>query len=181
MKYLERLKARAAEKGSPRPLTKLTKGPEAREQDLTELTKAPSGTSVGDQGGRSLESRVEWDPASSDEREALLAEGGVPEPFVEAFAALQQVCPEGVPGSRWHQFVNDCGLFLDQWGARAAALGWTPSDLFGLDPIAPMARYDRMGLCWLLKGEHIVLMSAEAATLSGGHRYRRATHQRTIA
>jgi len=36
-----------------------------------------------------------------------------------------------------------------------------------------MPRYDRMGLLWLLKGETVTLMDADAAILSGGLRDRR--------
>jgi len=36
-----------------------------------------------------------------------------------------------------------------------------------------MPRYDRMGLLWLLKGETVTLMAADAAILSGGLRDRR--------
>jgi len=40
--------------------------------------------------------------------------------------------------------------------------------LFGLDPVAPMARYDRMGLIWMLKGERVVALAATEVKLSGG-------------
>jgi hypothetical protein len=49
---------------------------------------------------------------------------------------------------RWHQFISDAGTFLDQWSREAERLGWRAKELFGLHPVAPMARYDRMGLIW---------------------------------
>jgi hypothetical protein len=50
---------------------------------------------------------------------------------------------------------------LSDLAGRAAAL-------FGLHPDAPMARYDRMGLIWMLKGERVVEVTATGARLSGG-------------
>jgi hypothetical protein len=36
-----------------------------------------------------------------------------------------------------------------------------------LHPDAPMARYDQMGLIWMLKGERVVALTATEARLSG--------------
>ncbi len=52
---------------------------------------------------------------------------------------------------RYREALADARRFLTAWGAQAAAHGWTTDDLFGLDPIAPLARYDAMGLIWLLR------------------------------
>ena len=47
--------------------------------------------------------------------------------------------------------------------------------MFGLDPVAPMARYDRMGLIWMLRGETVIDIIETAARLSDGLAfYRRA-------
>jgi hypothetical protein len=51
---------------------------------------------------------------------------------------------------------------------RPGANGRTAEEFFGLHPKAPMARYDRMGLIWMLKGERVVALTATAARLSGG-------------
>jgi hypothetical protein len=64
--------------------------------------------------------------------------------------------------------VTPIGVFLDQWGYVAERLGWTAEELFGLHPDAPMARYDRMGLIWLLKGERVIALTAREARLSRG-------------
>jgi hypothetical protein len=46
---------------------------------------------------------------------------------------------------------------------------WGPAT-FGLDPVAPLARYDGMGLVWLLKGrERVSELTAAHARLSGGN------------
>jgi len=103
------------------------------------------------------------------EREAIAIElGGVPEIYAKAFAAIQAHPPADIPQNRWERFIDDAGRFLDQWGAEAERLGWAPEELFGLDPIAPMARYDRMGLIWMLHGETVLELTAEGARLAGG-------------
>jgi hypothetical protein len=94
--------------------------------------------------------------------------GGVPEAYAKAFADVQANTSADVPRKRWDQFINDAGLFLDQWGAAAEHLGWSVDELFGLHPIAPMARYDRMGLLWLLRGEQVIELTDKLALLSGG-------------
>jgi hypothetical protein len=108
------------------------------------------------------------------EREAIAIElGGVPAVYASAFARLQAEPPAEVPRDRWHQFINDAGLFLDHWGRQAEAIGWRSEELFGLDPGAPMARYDRMGLIWMLKGERVIELTATTVRLSGGLTYYR--------
>lgn len=130
-------------------------------------TKNTNGTPPGVSGTR-------WDAADIEERTALVAEvGEVPDVYAASFARLMQEIPAGVPVPRWQQFVNDAGLFLDLWGKQAAALAWTPDDLFGMDPAAPLARYDRLGLLWLLQGRAVRLIDANSATIAGGLVYRR--------
>jgi hypothetical protein len=104
------------------------------------------------------------------EREAIAIElGSVPTVYASGFARLQAQPPPEVPCNRWDQFINDAGLFFDRRGGKQAeALGWRADELFGLDPVAPMARYDRMGLIWMLKGERVVGLTATTARLSGG-------------
>jgi hypothetical protein len=85
-----------------------------------------------------------------------------------AFCAIASHAPPEAPIDRWHQFIDDGGVFLNRWGLEAEWLGWTVEELFGLHADAPMARYDRMGLLWMLKGERIVAPTATEARLSGG-------------
>jgi hypothetical protein len=108
------------------------------------------------------------------ERKAIAIElGGVPLLYAKAFAEIQAHPPADVSRERWHQFVNDAGHFLDLWGRDAERLGWTSADLFGLDPVKPMARYDSMGLLWMLKRERVIALTSTEARLSGGLAYRR--------
>ena len=54
------------------------------------------------------------------EREAIAIElGGVPVLYATEFARLQAQAPAEVPRDRWHQFINDAGLFVDHWGRQA--------------------------------------------------------------
>ncbi|MFC3175407.1 hypothetical protein ACFOD9_14205 [Novosphingobium bradum] len=41
--------------------------------------------------------------------------------------------PEGFTSARWRELVADARWLTDRHGESAAALGWTASDLFGLD------------------------------------------------
>lgn len=117
---------------------------------------------------------VHLDVASEAERAAVVEhDGGGPRVYADAFARLQKRCPESVPVARWHQFINDGGVFLDAWGHQAVALGWSAADLFGLHETRPLVRHDATGLVWLLKGEHVIALGDTAAKLSGGHVYRR--------
>jgi hypothetical protein len=108
------------------------------------------------------------------EREAIAIEmGGVPEAYAKAFAAIQAYPPANVPQERWRQFINDAGIFLDRWGQEAARHCWRSDELFGLHPTAPMARYDRMGLLWMLRGQSVTELTDKLARLSDGLAYRR--------
>ena len=161
---MPRLKQKIGQTGLTQELSKLSKAPfEGFDSDPGRGVSPilPSALAVG----------VAKDPPKIDEaeREAIAIElGGVPAIYASRFARLQAQPPAEVPRDRWHQFINDAGLFLDPWGRQAEALGWRPEELFGLDPDAPMARYDRMGLIWMLHGETVIDITATAARLSGG-------------
>jgi hypothetical protein len=85
--------------------------------------------------------------------------------FKAALTAIVANRPNGVLNPRYIQAIADADLFLPVWGERAAALGWTANDLFGLDPVAPMARYDGMGLLWLTRGCPVVALTTQSATI----------------
>jgi len=74
--------------------------------------------------------------------------------------------PDDVPASRWRQFVKDVRAFAgSQWAEQATKLGWTGADLYGCDDLAPVARVDKMGLLWLLKGNRLIALSTDAAVI----------------
>jgi hypothetical protein len=92
---------------------------------------------------------------------------------VAAIAMLQAHCPDHVEVTRWRQAIADAESFLTTWGERAAALGWTARDLFGLHkpPARPapsyrrMSRYDQTGLVWLLQGRPVVALTESTAAI----------------
>jgi hypothetical protein len=86
-------------------------------------------------------------------------------PFADALTELENHRPEGVGEARWHEALKEGRRFVETWGSQAAIFGWTASDLFGLHPIAPLARYDAMGLIWLLRGRTVVALTETRATI----------------
>ena len=114
-----------------------------------------------------------------EERAALIEYGpAVPRAWAEGFARLDCATPVGgFREDRWRRLIDDGGVFLDQWGNEAAALGWNVADVFGVDPTVPDARFDRMGLLPLIAGGRVVSIDTNSATIrtkTGGIlRYRR--------
>jgi hypothetical protein len=108
-----------------------------------------------------------------------------PQRFCQAaFDALERKCPEYVEHERWQQAVADARRFLAQWGEKAAALGWSARDLFGLAAVpgtpAPnyrrLSRYDQTGLIWLIQGRRVVALTEDTAVIenvTGTVSYRR--------
>jgi hypothetical protein len=90
----------------------------------------------------------------------------IPAVFAGAYSRLLQTCPDKVDQDRWLRARVDACAFLETWGEQAAALGWAADDLFDLHPTAPLARYDRMGLVWLLLGQTVVALTQDTATIS---------------
>jgi hypothetical protein len=68
---------------------------------------------------------------------ATLADSAGGHPYARIFAALCERYPDYVGTERWEQAITDARRFLDQWGERASALGWTARDLFGLHTPPP--------------------------------------------
>jgi hypothetical protein len=104
---------------------------------------------------------------------------------IVAGAALAELRPGDppcdIPHTQWATFIDDSGRFLASgWVDRAVALGWTALDLFGCDRIKPYARIDRMGLLWLLHGQDLLALSADAAAIStpagGSLTFRKISH-----
>jgi len=107
------------------------------------------------------------------------------DPTIIAGAALAQLNPgnppHDVPQRRWAQFIDDSLRFLESaWANRAGQLGWTALDLFGCDRVKPYSRIDRLGLLWLLDGQHLLALGAEAAAIStsagGSLTFRKISH-----
>jgi hypothetical protein len=109
-----------------------------------------------------------WGDGENERAAIIEHDGNVPRVWAEGFARLDrdQPPPSDVPPSRWRQFVDDVGRFLDgPFRTIAAALGWGPYDLFGCNRDRPFARIDQGGLLWLLNGRKLVALSEDAAVI----------------
>jgi hypothetical protein len=103
-----------------------------------------------------------------EERAAIVEyEAGIPRAWAEGLARLDpDRPPPGVPLKRWWRFVDDVGWFLDSsFCAVAAALDWSPLDLFGCNRDRPFARIDQAGLLWLLGGDKLIALTENTATI----------------
>jgi hypothetical protein len=96
-----------------------------------------------------------------------------PFPFAAAFEALERRCPEYIEPDHWQRCIDDAQRFLADWGDKAATLGWTADELFGLHlpPAKPhpsynrLSRYDCTGLLWGLEGRRVVALSSDTAAV----------------
>lgn len=92
-------------------------------------------------------------------------------PFADQLAKLMRENPTSDP-RRWEQAKRDAAEFLADWGDQAAELGWTAEELFGLHPVAPLTRYDVMGLIWLLSGKEVSAIDERTAKIGATTFYR---------
>lgn len=135
--------------------------------DKTDKTPEPEENKEGFGGSVSFVSDAE----DIAERAAIVQfDAGVPEEWAVGYASLLNWMPEGLrkggyTAQRWQRVIDDGGKFLDQWGTQAAALGWDATDVFGVDPDAPAARIDAMGLVFLINGRTVQAITALSARL----------------
>ncbi len=118
---------------------------------------------------------------SDYEERAAITENlaGVPREWAEAFAKVQCAAHlDGYSPERWLALIDDGGRFLDRWAARAMDLGWSAVDCFGLDPKAPEARVDKMGLVPLIDGREVVAITDASAVLQGWNGSHMTYHRR---
>jgi hypothetical protein len=93
--------------------------------------------------------------------------GEVPAVYARAFAEMQVRPLRTMSVDRWHEVVNDAGLFLDEWGPTAEKAGWTADDLFGAN-----------GIVWALNGKPLAAMDHNRAILPTGRRVDRPSSRR---
>jgi hypothetical protein len=105
-------------------------------------------------------------------------------PYSIPLSALRCECPQYVQFERWQLAINDAEVFLNVWADKAASLGWSVQDLFGLATVSAkpgpnyqrLFRYDQTGLVWLLQGRRVVALTKDTAvieTTTGTVSYRR--------
>jgi hypothetical protein len=73
--------------------------------------------------------------------------------------------PEYFSAETWRQLVIDAEIFFARWAERAELLAWSDTDLIGVHPGAPAARYDAMGLLLLLRGGEVLELHAHWARI----------------
>ena len=92
------------------------------------------------------------------EERAGLAADGVPAVYLDAWARLNCQRPGGVSEGDWLRALDDGGRFLDDFGERAAEIGWRPGELFDVG----------RGLVWNLRGERVLAIGTHGVRLSNG-------------
>jgi hypothetical protein len=102
-----------------------------------------------------------------EERKAM-AMGGVPEPYLDAWARLQIQKPMRVSDAEWRQAIDAAGRFLDQWGSRAVEFGWTAADLFDVPRDGKPG-----GLVWFLEGESVQAIGPRRMVTQDGRVFNR--------
>ena len=160
-----------ATQGRPRPDTRHTPEPKVGPAKVAKPAKegkadgVPLAALAGLAGGTG-DNTAAW-RHWIDERAAICEyDGGLPREWAEGVARLHIMPrPPNVPIRRWDQFIDDAARFADRWGAKAAALGWEPVDLWGCHPDQPYQRFDALGLVWLLNGNGLAALSPDAATI----------------
>jgi hypothetical protein len=113
------------------------------------------------------------DAETFEERAALIEYGaGVPLAWAEGFARLNCLArPGSIPAHRWRHLIDNAGRFIDQWAAKAIALGWRAPEIFGCHPEAPTARYDMQGLVWVMGEGEVIGITDATATIRSPNGY----------
>jgi hypothetical protein len=75
------------------------------------------------------------------------------------------VPPESFSPEAWHQLLLDTDSFFQRWAEQAELLAWSDKDLIGVHPRAPAARYDAMGLLFLIRGGEVIELHDQCATI----------------
>jgi len=135
--------------------------PRALPDDLIEQVRAAKPDLLNllqNKTDETLGTRTNWGELEEERAAIVEFDGGARRPWAEALARLDPANPPAdVPLARWQQFIDDCGRFFDLgWANLAEASGWGPLDLFGCDRERPLARYDHMGLLWILQGRKLL-------------------------
>jgi len=97
---------------------------------------------------------------------AAIAEfdGGIPRKWADGIARLEPRPVAGFSEGRWLQILNDAGRFLDAWGAEAAKLSWSLTDLFGYSRV-PCNSYSPAGLIFVIGGGQVTAINNTCATI----------------
>ena len=123
---------------------------------------------AGPQSVANVASVAAPDPNMAFEERVAIVEydAGASREWAEGFARLDVSRP--IPGfseERWHELLNDGGRFLDRWATRAAELGWSAEDVFGVSNDSADGGQPVGGLVFLIQGGDVVDVRADRATI----------------
>jgi hypothetical protein len=138
------------------------KPPELRQLRRLRLENSSEGKSAKEGVSSPVTAPLADDLDAIDER-AGIASDSVPSLYLDAWARLNCQKPARVSEPEWRLALDDGGRFLDAWGEDAAALGWTPGDLFDVTA----------GLVWRLGGASVTALGADQIRMDDGHMIRR--------
>ncbi len=92
---------------------------------------------------------------------------GLPREWAEPFARLLcDTAPGNFDVANWARLQPGANHVANEWAAKAHALGWRAEEVFGLDDVAPAARWDRKGIAWLIDtGQCVVALDEDGADI----------------
>jgi hypothetical protein len=89
----------------------------------------------------------------------------IPDEWLAGVARLRTMpVPAGLPAAWWRLLLRATDGF-GPWAGRAAALGWSTTDVFGVLPVRPLERVDGWGLVPAMGGKEIVALTDTGAWL----------------
>ena len=109
-----------------------------------------------------------WGEAHEERAAIVEHDGGVPREWAEALARLD---PADLPvmyrrNGGYTSSTTAGGSSMTAGRAALRRLGWGPLELFGCDRHKPYARIDHAGLLWLLNGQKLLALAANAAAIT---------------
>ena len=129
---------------------------------VTTVTTAASGG--GDKGKKEIPSITQEDRRSVTTVTTVTTDIHSPDACV--IDRLRSMTPpESFSPEAWHQLLLDTDSFFRRWAEQAELLAWSDTDLIGVHPGAPAARYDAMGLLFLIRGGEVIELHDHCATI----------------
>lgn len=130
-----------------------------------------------------------FSPGPDGHRDASEAHGaiigfdsGIPSTWAMGVASLtDHPAPLGMDSQAWGRLVDAATAVLGVWGAQLAGLGWSAVEVFGLDPRAPLHRFDTAGLVLLLPTRAIVAVTPDLARLRSRSGALQTFHLKSVA